>query len=108
MPIPPSKDGLSRISRRNVSRRTIENIRRYEKYFFVPDVEPKKESEETIERRKIHSRIQELLGLGNGKSEIVAILISEFPESKLRNFFDSYAQHHIDKKLEKEGKEDVR
>ena len=92
------KNGINRLSNRRISKEQRARINASRDIFvnFFND-NGNQESPDTLERRQIHSRIMKLVEEGKCKEEIISILIKEFPESKLRNFFDSYAQHHINK-----------
>ena len=99
------KSGTERLRNRSLSRRQWERIYA-NRYLFDSSANNNnklQEKPDTIERKKIHDRIMKLVEENKNKTEIVSILISEFPESNLRKFFDSYAQHHIDKKNKSVG-----
>ena len=89
------KSGVDRLRKRQITKkqRVIMDNRAGYSYYKKSETNP-----DTEERIQIHKIIISLVEQGKTKSEIVNILINKFPESELRRFFDSYAQHHIDKK----------
>lgn len=85
------KRGLDRLkNRKNIPSWMKQRINH--SYYPKSDINP-----DTEKRLQIHRTIKDLVSQGKAKSEIIEILIEKFPESDLRKFFDSYAQHHIDK-----------
>ena len=101
------KTGLSRLRQRSLSSKQKAGI--YASRCLYDSINHNntfEENPDTVERKKIHCRIKEMIEDGKTKSEIVSCLISEFPESDLRRFFESYAQHHIDKQNKGKGRDD--
>ena len=102
------KSGLQRLNQRSLSSNQRAGIYA-SRCLYDPIIKSNnifEENSDTVERKKIHCRIKKLVEDGKTKSEIVNCLISEFPESDLRRFFESYAQHHIDKQNKGKGRDD--